>query len=52
MAALQLGDGAEAVRHLHASEAAYPEESVPLLEQAYLSLGDYRHAYEYAKRTT
>lgn len=52
IAALQLADGAQAVRHLHAAEAAYPAETAPLLEQAYLSLGDYRHAYEYAKRTT
>ena len=50
MAALQLGAYAEAVKHLRAAESVYPEQAVPLLEQAYLQLGDYRHAYEYAKR--
>lgn len=50
IAALHLGATAEAVKHLRAAENTYPEQAIPLLEQAYLQLGDYRHAYEYAKR--
>lgn len=49
-AALQLGDPEAAIRHLCAAEAIYPAETAPLLEQAYLTQGDYRRAYEYAKK--
>ena len=51
-AALQMGNAEEAVQYLRTAEEAFPEQAVPLLEQAYLALGDYRHAYEYAKRCT
>ena len=50
--ALKMGDAEAAVRYLREAEDAFPEQAVPLLEQAYLALGDYRHAYEYAKRGT
>ncbi len=49
-AAAHLNDWQAAVSHLHAAEAAYPAETAPLLEQAYLQMGDYRRAYEYAKK--
>lgn len=38
----------EGAGNLHQAEAAYPEETAPLLEQAYRELGDFRKAYEYA----
>ena len=50
IAAVHLDDPETARRHLHAAEAAYPAETAPLLEQVYLRLGDYRRAYEYAKK--
>lgn len=50
IAALHLNDLQAAVSHLHAAEADYPAETVSLLEQAYLQMGDYRKAYEYAKK--
>ena len=51
-AALQLQTAQAAITHLKAAETAYPEETIPLLEQAYLLAEDYKHAYEYAKRAT
>ena len=51
-AAMDLGDTEGAVRYLTAAEAAYPGQVIPLLEKCYLQLGDYRHAYEYAKKAT
>ena len=49
-AALRLGDTRGAVEYLQAAQTAFPAEASPLLEQAYLAQGDYRRAYEYAKR--
>ena len=51
-AALHLEDGEAAVQYLRQAEYAYPRQCIPLLEQAYLLVGDYKHAYEYAKRNT
>lgn len=48
-AALHMAQWDTAIRHLHAAEPTYPKETAPLLEQAYLQLGDYKRAYEYAK---
>ncbi len=39
---------AAAAEHLHRAEAAHPGETVPLLEQCYRELGDYKMAYAYA----
>lgn len=38
----------EAIPYLQAAEMAYPRETVPLLEEAYRELGDFRNAYLYA----
>ena len=51
-AALQLEDITTAERHLRSAEAHYPAETSPLLELVYLKKGDYRLAYEYAKKQT
>ena len=48
--ALHLGDTEAAVTYLCTVESTYPAQTIPLLEQAYLALGDYRRAYEYAKK--
>ena len=42
------GDLVSAAKHLHRAEAAFPKQCVPLLEQCYRQLGDYKMAYEYA----
>lgn len=39
-----------AAQALSQAEEAFPEETVPLLEEAYRQMGDYRRAYEYACR--
>lgn len=49
-AALNLEDLAAAELHLRRAEATYPAETVPLLELVYLKKGDFRLAYEYAKK--
>lgn len=48
-ACLALEDFSGAAEFLHRAEAAYPEV-LPLLEQCYREMGDYRRAYEYACR--
>lgn len=47
---LALQDWQGAAQALTLAEPTFPEETVPLLEQAYLQLGDYRRAYDYACR--
>ena len=49
-AALNLEDLTSAEQHLRRAEVTYPAETVPLLELVYLKKGDYRLAYEYAKK--
>ena len=41
----------EAVRHYHQAELTDPREAIPALEVCYRELGDYKQAYEYAKKT-
>lgn len=41
---------ASAVEHLQNAEASYPDEAIPLLEECFRELGDYRQAYTYARR--
>lgn len=50
MAALGMEDMQTAVTYLTLAEVTYPEKTAPLLEQAYLALGDYKNAYLYAKK--
>ncbi len=38
----------EAAEHLHRAEEQYPRETIPLLEQCYRELEEYKLAYEYA----
>lgn len=38
----------EAAQALTLAEELYPGEAAPMLEQAYLQMGDYRRAYDYA----
>lgn len=45
---LESRDFQAAARALSLAEAAFPEETAPLLEGAYRQMGDYRRAYEYA----
>lgn len=45
---LTLQDWQGAAQALSLAEGAFPEEAVPLLEEAYRQMGDYRRAYEYA----
>lgn len=47
-AAVRLGDFSVAERYLRRVEGRFPEQAVPLLEQCYRELGDYKLAYEYA----
>ena len=47
-AAVQMGDFSAAVQQLCQAEDYFPEQVVPLLEQCYRELGDYKKAYEYA----
>lgn len=49
-AAFMLQDFAVARGHLLDAESDYPKEAIPLLEQTFLALGDYKSAYEYAKK--
>ena len=49
-AALLLEDFACAKYRLLLAEDAFPKEAIPLLEQVFLTLGDYKSAYEYAKK--
>ena len=49
-AALHLEDSENAEKYLRSAESHYPTETAPLLELVYLKKGDYRLAYEYAKR--
>lgn len=44
------GDFAAAARHYHLAEGEFPAETIPALEICYRELGDYKRAYEYAKR--
>ena len=45
---LLLKDYALAAEHLQRAENAYPEQCIPLLEECFRELGDYKRAYEYA----
>ena len=47
-AAVKLGDHVGAAGWLTGAEERFPEKAVPLLEQCYRELGDYKMAYEYA----
>jgi transcriptional regulator with XRE-family HTH domain len=47
-AAVKLEDHAGAAGWLAGAEERFPEKAVPLLEQCYRELGDYKMAYEYA----
>lgn len=47
---LALQDWQGAAQALSLAEGAFPEEAVPLLEETYRQMGDYRRAYEYACR--
>ena len=47
-AAVKLGDHAGAAGWLAGVQDRFPEKAVPLLEQCYRELGDYKRAYEYA----
>lgn len=49
-AALHLEDYPTARTHLISAEETYPKQTAPLLEKCYLGLGDYKRAYEYAKK--
>lgn len=49
-AALYLDDLTGAEKYLRSAESTYPAETAPLLELVYLKKGDYRLAYEYAKK--
>lgn len=49
-AALHLEDLTLAEKHLRGAESHYPTETAPLLELVYLKKGDFRLAYEYAKK--
>ena len=49
-AALLLEDFNTAKAQLLSAESQYAKEAIPLLEQAFLALGDYKSAYEYAKK--
>ena len=49
-AAYALGDHTAAAQYLTAAEGEYPRQVTALLEQCYLQLGDYKRAYEYAKK--
>lgn len=43
-----LAQYSQAIDHLLLAEEAFPEKAIPLLEQCYRELGDFRHAYDYA----
>lgn len=43
-----LAQYAQAIDHLLAAEDRFPEIAIPLLEQCFRELGDYRRAYDYA----
>lgn len=43
-----LAQYSQAIDHLLPAEEAFPEKTIPLLEQCYRELGDFRHAYDYA----
>ncbi len=45
---LAQGQYAQAARCFHNAEPAFPKETIPMLEQCYRELGDFRKAYEYA----
>lgn len=47
-AALLQKEYASAARYLQQADSAYPQETAPLLEQAFRELGDYKAAYYYA----
>lgn len=51
-AALHLGELDAAEKYLRSVEHTYPKEAAALLELVYLKKGDYRLAYEYAKKQT
>lgn len=40
---------APAAEHLQKVEAVYPDEAIPLLEECFRELGDYKQAYAYAQ---
>jgi len=44
------GAYAAAAEHYHRAEEAFPSQSIAALEICYRELGDYKRAYEYAKR--
>lgn len=45
---MALGDYSRAAEHLHRAEDLLPKDVLPLLEQCYRELGNYKMAYEYA----
>lgn len=47
-AALALEEYATAAKYLQQAESAYPRETIPLLEQSFRELGDFKSAYYYA----
>lgn len=46
--AVALGNYEVAAAYLHKAEETYPKDSVPLLEQCYKEMEDYKMAYQYA----
>ena len=50
LALCALGSFAAAIPHLSAAEEAFPREVIPRLEDAYRETGDFRNAYEYARK--
>ena len=50
LALCKLGNYASAIPHLSAAEEAFPGEVIPRLEDAYRETGDFKRAYEYARK--
>ena len=45
-----LGQFRDALPYLQSAESAFPRETIPLLEQCYLELEDFKNAYAYARK--